>query len=359
MKNLRQNGHAVMTLSDLIDDFCLAQGNMRQAMILAQYRHARWAWKDLFRTTLWTIRKAVLCVDCEKHTVKLPDDCERLLTVSVVDCRGKLHPLGFNTDFNTAKITCVKPACSCNNCSGEDTLCGAIDTISTVTNTIIIHDVAYTQTILTRYDGSGAVQIQTTTPAWSEATSTVVYNVNIETICNVETTDKGCIKATQPNMDLLREHCGCGNFLNEWNGLGRSWGSAYREIIPSSYNYWGEWNFNAADSQIIDIFHGTGNHFGHTNAQEAQWRGNIRQVIIDYQTNGETPETEILVPEYAVNAVQTGIIYQQKAFNPRVAESDKVAAKYAYRDAKMSVAKYLNPIFLEEIRKLQTHPRTW
>lgn len=359
MKNFRQFGHAVMTLSDMVDDFCLAQGNMRQSNILAQYRHARWAWKDFFKTTQWNIRKAVLELDCHSHTVKLPDDCERLLVISVVDCYGKLHALGFNTDFNTAEIRCLKsPRCSCGTCNGQDTICAAIDTIGAVTETIIIHGQPYTQTTLTRYDGSGAVQTQTTTPAWDTATSTVVYNTTVKTICNVETTDRGCIKATQPNMDLLRDFCGCGNFENEWNSVGRSWSSAYREVIPTSYNYWGEWNFNAADNQIVHIFSGC-KHFGHTDEQEQAWQGSIRQVIIDYQTNGETPGTEILIPEYAVPAVQVGMVYQQKFLGPRTSEADKRMAKAAYMQAKVDVAKYLNPIMLENIGKLQTNQRLW
>src|ERR1035437_568661 len=173
MKNIREYGTAVMTLTDVVDDFCLAQGNMREANILAQYRHARWAWKDLFRTTLWNIKKAVLCVDCKNHTVHLPDDCEsdKIIAISVVDCYGKLHPLGFNTDWNTAKIKCTKVKCSCNNCKGDDTLCAAIDSISAVTQTVVINGNTYTKTTLTRYNGSGAVQTQTTTPAWDQLTS--------------------------------------------------------------------------------------------------------------------------------------------------------------------------------------------
>ena len=158
MKDLRQYGIAVMTLTDLVDDFCLAQGNMREAVITAAYRNARWAWKDIFRTTLWNIRKAVLCVSCKDHSVRLPDDCERVINISVVDCHGKLHPLGFNTDWNTAKITCLKTKCGCNSCHGEGTLCGAIDSIKVITETVTINDQPYTKTTWTRYDGSGAVQ---------------------------------------------------------------------------------------------------------------------------------------------------------------------------------------------------------
>ena len=361
MKDLRQHGIAVMTLSDLVDDFCLAQGNMRESMYLQQLRGARWSWKELFRTTLWNIKKAVLCVDCKTHTIKLPDDCERVYNISVVDFRGKIHPLGFNSDWNTAKITCIKSKCSCNVCNGEDSLCAVIDSISAVTETVVINGQNYTQTTLTRYDGSGAVQTQVTVPVWDVATSAVIYQTNITTSCNVETTTKGCIKATPANMALLQENFGAGLFLGQWGNLGQTWGNynAYRELIPSPYNYFGEWNFNAADGQIVHIFSGCNLHYGHTEEQEAEWRGNVRQVIVEYLTNGETPDTEILVPEYAVECVQIGMVYRQKYLNPRVGEGDKMAAKQAWMAAKVQVAKYLNPMNMEVIAKLQTNARLW
>lgn len=363
MKNLRDHGVSVMTLSDVVDDFCLAQGNMRESLILAQYRHARWSWKELFRTALWSIRKAVLDVDCVSHTIRLPDDCEsnKVICLSVVDCHGKLHPLGFNTDWNTAKIKCAHTSCSCEACHGEDTLCGAIDSITAVTETVIIKGSPYTKTTYTRYSG-GAVQKEVIMPTYNALTTGIDYEKTITTICNVEVNERGCIKATQPNMDVLREYCGCGNFIDSWNSFGYGWGidNAYKELIPTPTNYWGEWNFNAADEQIVHIFgHNYVNHFGHNSEQENTWRGSIRQVILDYQTNGEAPETEILVPEYAVEAVQIGMVYRQKYLNPRIGEGDKMAAKQAWKAAKMDVVKYLNPINLNIIAALQTNPRRW
>lgn len=364
MKDLRQYGIAVMTLTDMVDDFCLAQGNLREAVITAAYRNARWAWKDLFRTTLWYIRKAVLCVDCKDHSIKLPADCERVINISVVDSCGKLHPLGFNTDWNTAKITCLKTKCSCNHCNGQDTLCAAIDSIQVVTKTVVINNQNYTQTTWTRYNGSGAVQTQQEIPAWDEVNQKVVFNTLVSTACNVETTENGCIKATRANMNTLRNSCGCGNFLDEWNSWGFGWGNynLNREIIPAPYNYWGEWNYNAQDRTIIHLFGNSRqgqSHFNHTESEERDWRGGLQQVILDYQTNGETPDTEILIPEYAVEAVQLGIFYRQKYFNPRVNAAERREAKFIYEEARTAAAKYLNPVLMDNLAKLQTNARFW
>jgi hypothetical protein len=362
MEDLRIYGVSVKSASYVVDDFCLRQGNMRQSGIIQAYANLKWAWKDLFRYTLWDIKTAVLPVDCKHDTVHLPSDCERVINLSVVDKFGRLHPLGFNTDLNTTDIRCLKPKCSCKNCNGEDTLCSAIDAISATTSTVTIHDVAYTQTVLTRYNGSGAVQTQTTRPTWDEQQGKVVYDVIIETKCNLEVTDKGCIKITKPNMDLLRDNFGIGNFIDQWDAFGFSWGNqrAYRELIPTAKNYWGEWNYNTADREIIHIFGSEDRrHFGHTEEQEHEWRNNIRQVILTYQTNGETPSQEIYIPDYAVLAVQIGMVYMQKMLSPKVNEEDKKAAKYAFSAEKNRVFKYLNPVRMEDVAKLQQAPHRW
>lgn len=365
MQNLRQYGVSVMTATDVVDDFCLAQGNFRESAILQAYRHLRWSYKELFRETLWEIKKVVLefdCHSCHKNTIHLPDDCERVLNISVVDCFGKLHPLGFNSDYNTAEIRCLKSKCSCDKCKGDNTLCGAIDTIQVTVETITINGMPYPKTTMIRYDGSGAVQKQTSIPTWDVATSKVVDDVIIETLCNVETTECGCIKVTRPNMDLLRSYCGCGNFIDQYDRMGFSWSNsrAYHQLIPEAYNYWGEWNYNAVDREIIHIFgHGSQKHFGHSDSEENAWRSSIRQVIVSYQTNGETPCQEILVPQYAVNAVQVGMVAMQKQLNPRIGEGEKLASQRLFEAKKMKVFRYLNPVRMDDMSKMQTTLRRW
>lgn len=361
MKQLTQDGIAVMTLSDLVDDFCLAQGNMREALILQQYRHARWSWKELFRDTLWQLSTTVLPVNCKDHSIRLPDNCEKVINISVVDCYGKIHPLGFNTDWNTAKIKCIKNKCSCNSCHGQDTLCAVVDSLKVINETVIINNVSYPKTTYLKYDRCGDVLKQEYMPYWDAESGTVITGINTSLICKVETTENGCIKSTKPNMDLLRACCGAGVFMDQWSAFGYEWGNynAYRQLIPSVYNYWGEWNYNAADRQIVQIFQPHTRHFNHSDEQEHTFRNNIQQVILQYQTNGESPDAEILVPEYAVQAVQMGMFYMQMYLNPRVSDNQKSSAEIQWTKSKVKVVKYLNPISADLVAKLQTSPRPW
>lgn len=355
MQYLSLNGEAVMTLTDLVDDFCLAQGNMRESTILAQYRHARWAWKELFRKTLWIQKNQVLDINCEDHTIVLPKDCDRLINIYVLDRQKKLQPLTCDPSISTVEITCIKTKCSCNTCNGQGTLCAAAESgITYSTETITIQGQQYTQETWVRYLG-GAIQQQQKIPTLT-TNNVVEYITNVSTICNIEVTDRGCIKPTPENMELLRNYCGCDTYPENQTGRRCDW---YRntDLIPQPYNYWGYWNVNAADSSIIHIFrHQDGYNDNHFNSSE----GNvIDKVIVSYQTNGESPGQEILIPEYAVQAVQLGIMHQQKLFNTRESAGNKEYALQQWLRAKLDVNKYLNPIRLEDLAKLQTQLRRW
>ncbi len=350
---LRLNGVEVVPLSKVVKEFALKQGNMKEMAVFQQLVYARWAYKELFRRNLWSIRNAVLHVDCRTHTITLPEDCERVVNISVIDHMGKLQPLTCDPSISTVKIDCVKPGCSCTNCRGHGTLCGAVDSVSYTTEDVDIQGTVYVKKTWTRYDGNGAIQRQEEIPTFNTSDSTVTYTTTITTICNVEITDKGCIKATDTNMQLLRTWCGCGNFPDHECGVGFNWLWRSNDLIPQPYNYYGYWNTNAEESNIIHIFR-------HENAlHRLHERNGIYKIILSYQTNGETPGEEILVPEFAVFALQMGIMWQQKLFNPRASSIDKKEAKIEWLASRVLVNKHLNPIRLEVLAKLQTNLRRW
>jgi len=209
-------------------------------------------------------------------------------------------------------------------------------------------------------------------PTLNAANDAVIYIESQKTICNVEVDDKGCIKATKPNMQVLSDFLGINDVFG--NGIGPfGWGaySPYSELIPAVFNYWGYYNRNAQDPQIVHIFHNgirsvpfvnqAGNQLTNSVADqniartEAAFTGTI---LVTYQINGEEPGAEILIPEYANDALVMGILYRQAKLNPKDRDRDQTAYN-AYRREKVNLFKYLNPINLDQIAKLPTLPRTW
>lgn len=350
---LRLHGEEVIPLSKLVKEFCLKQGNMKEANVFQQLVYAREIWKELFRKCIWGIRNVVLTVDCERNTIERPIDCERIINISVIDHRGKLQPLSCDPGISTVEIECIKVNCSCNNCNGQGTLCGAAEAgVSYTTEVVTIQGNPYNLETWTRYS-QGAIQQEQKVPSLQAGTSNVVYNTVFSTLCNIETTDKGCIKPTNTNMELLRDYCGCGNFPESQSGISRDWYRGYENLIPQQYNYYGYWNQNAADASIIHIFRHDSNHHDRHN------RNRIEKVVVSYQTNGEDPGAEILIPQFAKFAIDMGIMWYQKVYNPRATETEKEGTLNRWRMAKLNVNKHLNPIRMEDIEKLQTQARRW
>ncbi len=348
---LRLYGEQVIPLSKLVKEFCLKQGNMKETAVFQQLVYARWAWKELFRKSIWEIKNQVIEIDCKNNTFHIPSDCERIVNISVIDCNKIIQPLTCDPGISTVEIKCIKPKCSCNKCNGENTLCASIDAVSYTTEEIIIQGNPYTLQTWTRYN-NGAIQQEQIIPTLNATTNAVENVTTISTICNVEVTEEGCIKPTTGNMELLRTHCGCGNFPAENCGVDYGW-HRYENLIPQPYNYFGYWNVNAADRSIIHIFR---HENGHRPRHE---RDRIEKVIVSYQTNGETTDQEIMIPQYAQFAIDMGIMWQQKLFNPRAGQGDKEFAKNEWRAACRKVNQHLNPIRMEDIAKLQTQLRRW
>lgn len=353
MEELRQYGVAVMPLGRLVRNFCLEQGNMNEAMFIKNLKHAEWVWKELFRETLWSIK--TMATTLRDQTIRLPDDCERLINISVVDSFSRLHPLTLNTNINTAKIKCAHNSCSCNRCNGVDTLCATLDNITMTTETIVIQGQDYTKTTWVRNAGGGDIQQVTSTPTLNSATDEVEYVTKQVTLCHVEVDSNGCIKATQPNIDLLIRYCGCGTGAFN-GGIGLfGWGnSVYGELIPAVYNYWGYYNFNAQDPNIVHIFR---NECPEPTEDSPAW-GQIGTILVSYQTNGINPGQESLIPEYAYDAMTQGIIYRQRKLNVRDGDKDGVFYNM-FRREKQRVFRYLNPVNMELIEKLHTQKRLW
>lgn len=344
-------GEEVIPLSKIVKELALKQGNMKETAVFQQLVYARWAWKDIFRKYIWSIKNQVCQLD-HNHTFRKPEDCERIVNISVVDRYGKIQPLDCDPGLNTVAISCIKAKCSCPNCHGDNTLCAAAENaITYTTETVVIQGVDYTLQTWVRYSGGG-IQQEQKIPVWNAATNSVVYNTEYTTLCNIEVTDKGCIKATPANMELLRTYCGA----DHNPGLFPFW-YQQNNLIPVPYNYYGYWNVNAADPNIIHVFRHDRQPMGHHVPPTE--RDAICKVIVSYQTSGETSGDEIMVPQYAQLAIDTGIMWQQKLYNPRESVNNKQFYKNEYNAAKLDLNKFLNPIRLELVAKLQTQMRRW
>lgn len=362
-----QYGQQVITISDCVRKFSLKQGNTKAINFIRNMEFAAWAWKELFRKSIWEIKTVVIPVDHRKHTIRIPDDCERMVNISVVDRYGKLQPLSYNPNISTVEILCQKNNCSCNHCHGQGTLCADVENITTTIEEIIINGTAYPKITYIKADRCGDIMKQEDVPVWDPIAEDVTTTTVTTLLCKVEVTEHGCIKATAPNAAFLQQYCGINNggMINNCNnGAWRPESNPYRSLIPAPYNYYGQWNWNAACRDIVHIFRSRKNNCTYVNQSETcneqcgNEQNDIDQVILSYQTIGTEPGVEILIPEYAEMAINIGILYQQALFNPRDLDRNNSMLQ-KWRTAKKNVDRHLNPIRMDDMIKLQTQPHYW
>lgn len=361
-------GQKVIYLSDLVRKFCLKQGNVKMTGFLRQMEMASWAWKELFRKSIWELTTVVLEVDPIKHTITLPDGCERMVNISVIDKFGKIQPLTLNPNMNTASVLCQKNACKCA-CGGTDTLCEALENITALQDTIVVNDHDYTQVTYIKSDGCGAIQKEVHTFGYNPETEEVEPVVINTLLCNIEVNSRGCILPTKPNILALQDYCGVNaTCVSNAANPGCAWGAwqtnAYRSLVPAPYNYYGQWNWDAAARDTIHIFRSRRcnavfvNDPNACNSMCGSEQNDIRKVIISYQTIGATEGVEILVPEYAQMAVDLGIMYQQALYNPRDGDRNGTRERQ-WNKGQKKVQAYLNPVRIDDMIKLQTNQRPW
>ncbi len=366
---MTQYGEQVMYISDMVRKFNLKQGNVKGTSFIRTMEFASWAWKELFRNSIWEIKTVVLEVDRKNHTITIPDGCERLINISVIDRYGKQQPLTYNPNLNTVSMLCQKNKCSCSNCHGEGTLCGAMDNITAVVEGVEINGETYQQTTWMRGNGC-TIEKEEHVPVWDQTLNDdeggVTYITNRQWICDIEVSDKGCILPTRPNIAALETYCGFnGACLNNgYTNFGAGWVNPFRSLAPAPYNFFGQWNWNAQSRSIIHIFRSRRNNAVYANCPDRQQtdcgreENDIHKVILSYQTAGVYPGQEILIPDYAEMAVSAGILYQQAYFNPKDGDRNRTMLA-GFRIHKRALDRYLNPIKINDIGKIQTQPRPW
>lgn len=364
---MTQYGQKVILLSEQVRKFCLKQGNVKQVNFLRQMEFAAWAFKELFRTSVWELTTVVLDVDPHKHTITIPDNCERLVNISVIDRFGQIQPLTWNPNLSTVDVLCQKNSCSCHSCGGHDTLCEALDNITVIQETITFGSRERTQVTYIKNNGCGSLEKEIHTwgydPINEETIQPIVLN---ELLCTIEVNDKGCLLPTKPNIDALQTYCGfnASLFNNGYWGGAASGVNPYRSLIPTAYNFYGYWNWNAACRDTIHIFRSKRKNSIFVNDPAncesvcGKEENDIKKVILSFQTSANTEGVEMLIPEYASMAVDTGILYQQALFNPRDGDRSR-AMETKWRTQQRKVQSYLNPVRMDSIRKVQSQPRPW
>ncbi len=82
-------------------------------------------------------------------------------------------------------------------------------------------------------------------------------------------------------------------------------------------------------------------------------------LLVNFQTSGEDCDTQVIVPEYCLEAMFTGIDYFSKRFNNAYNSLEKRESLYSWNDAQNSVIRYLNAFSLQTLGNIMDQKIEW
>jgi hypothetical protein len=334
-------GVPALSVSDLVANFMMEQGNSNQSHYAGNLVRAARVWEDLTFDTIWKIKYKAVTVNPKDNSIKMPSDMLRLLNLNVVNECGLYVPLGFNPAIATVKMDCPAKVCSCETCKGDNSYCVALDAVSVVSETVYINGYPFDKKTWTQKGDGGTLQkvIQYPYPILPYPQSgapTIEYRTEYETVCTLDVTETNCIKPTESNRQLLEQHCGC--TVVAWQQ--KMCCSTDGAILKSDYGYW-NWDAQCPDQKVIlkDV--------------------KAKQVIIAYQSSGNCGTDELIIPRRALDAMQYGIVHRQVAWSPAANRLEKREAKNAYEESKWDLSRWLHPVDIDAMDQLRDIIMKW
>jgi hypothetical protein len=360
------------TISELTDRFLIRNSIEKKKYFSKYLVIAGEVWEDIFQQTLWCIKSVWMPTKLGDpfNYVDMPSDCLRLLSVGVDDKCDLIQPLFYNTQLNiVSKPTVKKCGCTCD-CGG---LCDAANSLTTTTKLIFtINGLPYYQKCWMELCSNGDILEYCETPTKKYNTLTgdsgdfnddynndydiaaapfsayeIVTVTSQRKVCKLDLAPCGCPQETESNCQSLIDSC----------GFNLSWGCRTKRKHCKQFtentnsNRLGEIKLSECGTKIFY-------------RPSRKWRTVAKTefpeyLLVNYQTTGETPGAETLVPMFCRNVMYAGIDNARKEYNSSYGIGEKQSAHYKYCDEKAKIMALMNPIDLEFMANVQNSPILW
>lgn len=362
-------------LSETVDQLFIAKQISKKKYYASYMAIAKLIWQRIFRNTIWSVqsRWMTLKQGDPYNYIDVPEGASRILSVAVEDKKcGLIQPLFYNNQLNIIskpkhrKCGCQDPNCTCESC------CEAANSMTYTTKLLFtISGVDYYEKCWQELCKNGYIleYCETPTKKYNNTTGdsgdynndynpdyligsppfsdfTIEYVESQKKICKLEVAECGCPKETIENESILVNVCGCN--LNFGSALKHRHCKQYEENINN--NHLGEIKLSECGSKI---YYKPSRHWRNfTDKKFPEF------LLVNYQTNG-LGDSEVLVPDYAINAMQAGINWQSIRFNSSIPNVQKQDAYYQFEAELSDLIMFLNPISLIELGKVQDSKIVW
>jgi hypothetical protein len=313
------------TLSNRVDQYGLHADNEGQRGFARMSRIAADVWKDIYFQKLRVYKEKLLKIDLSTYTVAWPVDCLRVIGVNWVDCDGRKHYMAHDGQANTARVEIPLTAkCGCNKCGCTSDACSSFNANTYTEQDVEINGELFKAVTKARICPNGDIMQEITEPyaIEKEGVITVEYRTRNVLVENIDVKECGCIVDTPINRKKCFDFCG--------------YPINYKCEKPE-----GKYKVDE-DTHLIHFFD-----------------CDIKEALVKYVSNGEENCKEILIPDYAVNALYTGMFHYSIRFKLNVGAYEKIRAQQNFEEECMELVKFLNPLDLDAIREFQTTFAKW
>lgn len=326
-----------LSLTDAVNEYMLASMNDRRKYFINYLSHAKWIWKKLMWNTLWAMKHKYVEVDTSTtpHSIVIPTDCVRFVNLSEEDDCKSIRSLSFKDNMNVLPKP-NKTGC-CQVCGEPNPLGECVSNLSVIQKDVVIDNVTYKEKLWKKLCANGDMVEIREFPAKNYNSIddpedfTITWQSYEKYICKLDKKPCGCVENTEKNKTLIITHCGC--FIT----------SCQKDLCDPMFTK------PYARFGVIKIQDGRIYIQGNTN----------KQFILSYQTNGDCADSELLIPEIAVDALIFGIDYRSKALAPNADRFEKRESERAWNKAKQELEEFLNPIIVTEFMNAQMGFSKW
>lgn len=372
-------------LNQVVDKYMIRKMISNKKYYAAYLTIAGDVWRELFKKTIFSTQSQWQTVKrCsgddvgnEKHPDKLyyidvPRETNRIFSVCEEDECGNQVPLFYNSEMNVIvkpkkkKCKCLDETCDCDGgiCEDANALSKTTKLIFTINN-VNYYEITYTKVcpngdivlykeIPTKkydnYSGDGGDYNNDYNNDYSTGNIPftnfeIVTEKTQKVLCKLDVRECGCPKNTEENRKKFESAC-CG-YMNCCS----SWKKRHCETAIGDVNDNGRGHVKLSDCGT-KLFYKPSRYF----RSKCDGNGRIKIphfLLLNYQTTGQSCSSSVFVPEYALEAMMSGIYYFAMKFSGAYSVSDKQMAKWDFVAQQNEVIGFLNPLSLVQLSDTQ------
>jgi hypothetical protein len=327
------------TLAEVVEQLLIRKFNQRRKYFGNYFRIAEDVYKDLYRTVLPTVRSKYVQVITKEGEpfpyVEVPAHMVRFFSISVTNKHRQLLEVYYNDELNVFTKPPVVKSCGCTSTD----LCDCIDNLQVIITPKVIDGVTYYEKVWIVCCDNGEVKQYSEVPVKkygdtggdygddygddydiiSDGDNVVVLQF-YKLLGKLETKDCGCPVESETNRELILNKCGCHlglrpRYCTQW-------------YDKKNIRCTGEMKFSECGTRIYLVNVCDDDGF----------------VVISYQADEVKCGEEILVDDYAREAIWDGTDEQSIRYHPKSTVVEKEAARQQALRGKSKLFEFLNPV---------------